>query len=203
MTREFNEGQDNSDAVARWIAATPEAVAFSTHTARGPVPAVEGTRIVTVMLLRDPLERIRSAYRFERTQQADTWGANLAKEFPFAGYVRARLAHPQDRQCRNFQTWRLASMVPGEAPRLERAKQGARQLDVLGLVERFDATLDRLAATLAGPFPDFARDTVRANTTKQTGEVDRSMAESPQLTQRLRTANADDLALLDWVRNTM
>jgi hypothetical protein len=199
VTREFGEGRDNSEAVTAWIRNTPEAVAFSTHTALGPVPVIEDTRIVTVMLLRDPLERIRSAYRFERTQEADTWGANLAKEFPFSGYVRARLAHPQDRQCRNFQTWRLASMVPGEAPVLERAKQAAEAMGVLGLVDRFDAALEKLAAELAGNFPEFTWESVRANVTGKARETDRFMVEPPQLTERLREANADDLALMDWL----
>lgn len=199
VTREFNEGRDNSAAVADWIRDNPEAVAFSTHTAVGPVPAIEGVRLVTVMLLRDPLERIRSAYRFERTQDANSWGANLAKEFPFSGYVRARLAHPQDRQCRNFQCWRLASMVPGDAPLLERAKQAAAAITVLGRVRQFDAALEKLAAELAADFPEFTWESIRANTTEKAKQIDRFMVEPPQLTERLREANADDLALMSWL----
>src|SRR5690606_24093891 len=89
----------NSDLVAKWIVDNPEAVAFSTHTAWGPIPEKPGVRLISVLFLRDPIERIRSAYRFERQQQADTFGARLAKEHDFEGYVRARLAIPNDRQC--------------------------------------------------------------------------------------------------------
>lgn len=201
VTREFGGANDNSAAVANWIASTPDAVAFSTHTALGPLPRVPADiNLITVMLLRDPLERIRSAYRFEREQKADTWGANLAKEFDFDGYVRARLAHPQDRQCRNFQTWRLASMLPGPEPLLDRAKEAATQMGVLGLVEDFDGAVSALAAALAGEYPDFSWESLRANTSKKEAADDDLMAESPELSERLRAANASDLALLDWLR---
>lgn len=199
VTREFG-GRDNSAALATWIRTPPHAVAFSTHTAMGPLPQIDDVRIVSVMLLRDPLERIRSAYRFERVQQADTWGANLAKEFDFDGYVRARLANPADRQCRNFQTGRLASMMPGPAPEFDRALRAARQLSVLGLVERFDEAVAALAKELRDDFPDFTWETLRANRSDRETEDDPAMAEPPELTERLRAANADDLALLDRVR---
>ncbi len=81
VTREFSmTGGDNSAELAKWITEEEDAVAFSTHTGIGPVPEVPGVRIVTIMLLRDPISRIRSAYRFERSQRADTFGARLAKE---------------------------------------------------------------------------------------------------------------------------
>ena len=80
VTREFSTaGADNSAEVADWIRANPHAVAFSTHTALGPPPLIEGVNLITVMLLRDPVARIRSVYRFERKQDADTWGTELAK----------------------------------------------------------------------------------------------------------------------------
>lgn len=201
VTREFSSGRgDNSAAVAEWIEEEPEAVAFSSHTAMGPLPKVDGVKIVSVMLLRDPLERLRSAYRFERTQEADTWGARLAKEFAFDGYIRARLTHPADRQCRNFQTWRLAAMRPGDAPLLERAKLAAAEdITVLGLVDRFDEAVAKLAEVLRPDFPDFTWETLRANTSKKTGATEHFMAEPTRLTDRMREANAEDLALLDWV----
>jgi hypothetical protein len=126
VTREFPQnGGNNTEMVADWIRDTPEAIAYSSHTMIGPIPEVAGVRVVSVMLLRDPIERIKSAYRFERKQQADTWGAQLAKEHDFEGYVRARLARPGDRQCRNFQTARLASLCPGDARALRAPATGS------------------------------------------------------------------------------
>ena len=197
VTAEFPpRGDDNSALVADWIRANPEATAFSTHTALGPIPEIDGVNIVTVMMLRDPLARIRSAYRFESKQEADTWGAQLAKEHDLKGYVEARLARKGDRQCRDFQAHRLASMAPGPDPEFDRAHQGLNALSVIGLVEDFDSTMERLAARLAEDFPDFTLDGVQANTTKpgQPGEDD------PELTTLLTEANATDLALMEQAR---
>ena len=197
VTAEFpHQGGDNSDLVAEWIQANPDAVAFSTHTALGPVPKIDGVTIVSVMMLRDPVARIRSAYRFERKQQADTWGAQLAKEHDLDGYVRTRLGRPNDRQCRNFQTHRLACLVPGDGPELDRARAGLKAVSLIGLVEDFDGTMARLAALVQGAFPEFTWDSVQANTTKpgQPGEEDSA------LTALLQEANADDLAVLEDAR---
>jgi len=169
VTREFPmNGGNNTEMVEDWIRETPEAIAYSSHTMMGPIPQVEGVRVVSVMLLRDPVDRIKSAYRFERKQQADTWGAQLAKEHDFEGYVRARLARPGDRQCRNFQTARLASIVPGSNPELDRALAALNRLTVVGLVERFEDTISRLAERINRTYPEFTWENVRANTTPQT-----------------------------------
>lgn len=198
VTREFPARGDNNTAeVADWIRRNPDAVAFSTHTALGPVPQIDGVRVISVLFLRDPIERISSAYRFERSQTADSWGAALAKAQDFEGYVRMRLAIPGDRQCRNFQTHRLASMIPGDEPELERARRALGSVSVLGLVERFDESIARLTRMLLPGFPEFTATSVRANIS------DRS-AMNQDLPVEFRTllhgANADDLALLQRAR---
>lgn len=184
---------DNSAEVADWIRANPDAVAFSTHTALGPVPEIEGVKVISVMLLRDPVARIRSAYRFERKQVADTWGAQLAKETDLEGYVTARLARPQDRQCRNFQAHRLASLAPGEGSELDRALVGMERLSVIGLVEDFDGTLARLAAALKDDFPEFKVRSVQANTTTPRPETE----DDRRVNALLEEVNAADRAVLN------
>ena len=149
VTREFPPmGGNNTALVEEWIRETPDAIAYSSHTMMGPIPQFEGVRVISFMLLRDPIERIKSAYRFERTQVADTWGAQLAKEHDFDGYVRARLARPGDRQCRNFQTYRLASMMPGEGSELERAHRALEELTVVGRVAEFKNAIAKLLSSL-------------------------------------------------------
>ncbi|MCA0873475.1 sulfotransferase family protein [Seohaeicola saemankumensis] len=198
VTAEFpTSPPDNSAAVADWIRANPRAVAFSTHTALGPVPRIEGVDLVSVMLLRDPVDRVRSAYRFERRQQADTWGAELAKQHDLRGYVTTRLARPGDRQCRNFQTHRLASLLPGPEPELQRALRALDLLSVVGLVEDFDGTLRRLAAALAHSYPDFTPCSVRANTS--TRRVPPPIG--PRVRRLLEAANTDDRAVLQAARD--
>lgn len=197
VTAEFpNSKGDNSALVADWIRANPQAVAFSTHTALGPIPVIDGVRIVTVMMLRDPIARIRSAYRFEQKQDADTWGAQLAKEHDLEGYVRARLARPGDRQCRNFQTHRLASLVPGDGDELSRARSGLHRLSVVGLVEDFGDAVARLAAEISADFPDFKWAAVQANRTSPAEKTTRDA----EIDALLEEANADDLAIMEAAR---
>jgi hypothetical protein len=164
VTREFPaNGGNNTTLVEDWIRQTPQAIAYSSHTMMGPIPRLEGVRVISVLLLRDPIERIKSAYRFERTQAADTWGAQLAKTHDFEGYVRARLAQPGDRQCRNFQTYRLASLMPGEGTELERAKRALGKLTVVGRVEAFDEAMKRLHEIAKENFPAFHIDGIWKN----------------------------------------
>lgn len=147
-TAEFPpQGGDNSDLLSEWIASEPEAAVFSTHTGVGPVPAPDGVEVFPVVFLREPLSRIHSAYRFERTQGADTPGSRLAREHDFEGYLRERLA-TTDRQCRDFQTGRLAAFQPGRGDEMERALRALRTLPFVGIVERFEASLRRLADAL-------------------------------------------------------
>jgi len=194
VKREFlnvNHPSGNTPEVEAWIREQRDAVAFSSHTMMGPLPRVEGVRIVSVMLLRDPIERIKSAYRFERTQAAETFGAVLARHTNFEGYVKVRLSLPHDRQCRNFQTQRLATLVPGPGPELERARAALGQLSVVGLVSDFSGALAKLSDALAEPFPHFSWKVVHSNRSRK-GENDKLDA----LDALLAEVNADDIALL-------
>lgn len=192
VTAEFPpSGGDNSALVADWIRDNPDAVAFSTHTALGPVPQIDGVRVIPVMMLRDPVARIRSAYRFEQKQDADTWGAQLAKTHDLEGYVRTRLERVADRQCRNFQTHRLASLMPGDAPEQDRALAALDTIAAFGLVEDFDGAMHRLANLLQGDFPDFQWDSVQANRTRKTSETDQDR----QVNALLEEVNGDDIAI--------
>jgi hypothetical protein len=170
LTAEFpNDGGNNTPKVQGWIADNPDAFAFSSHTMLGPLPQVEDVRVIPVILLRDPIRRIRSAYQFERNQKADTWGAEIAKKHDFEGYVKARLARDTDRQCRDFQASRLATIMPGPGSEFHRALLAAQiihAVGVLGTVDFFDKALTRLAARIAPAFPDFETGTARANVSK-------------------------------------
>ena len=194
VTAEFETASgNNTPAVEDWIRASPTARAYSSHTAVGPLPQVADVTLVPVLFLRDPVERIASAYRFERKQQADTWGAELAKQHDLEGYVRARLARVNDRQCRNFQTARLASLVPGSAPELERARQALVLLQTAGMVgrvEAFDHAMARMAERLKGHGIDFRWTPTRANVSDAGEPMPAALA------ALLEAANTDDRALL-------
>jgi len=191
VTAEFR-GQNNTAQVTDWIQNEPDAVAFSSHTMMGPLPKLPGVEIIPVMMLRDPISRIRSAYRFEHAQKTDNFGAILARHTDLEGYVRVRLALPGDRQCRNFQTWRLASLVPGPEPELERATKALGQLSVAGLVSDFGGSLGRLQTVLAEVHPDFTFENLRLNVSKG-----KAADEDDEVSKLLRRENQDDMALLE------
>jgi len=196
ITREFPPmGGNNTALVEKWIRETPEGVAYSSHTMMGPIPQLEGVRVISFMLLRDPIERIKSAYRFERTQQADTLGAKLAKKHNFEGWVLARLAVPGDRQCKNFQTSRLAKLVPGEGSELKRAQRALEQLTVVGLVEKFDKSMERLSALLKDYQMDIAETSAWRNKTDKSSTQPQS-----EVDMLLSSENQDDCILLALAR---
>lgn len=194
VTQEFPSSgrpEGNTPLVEAWIRDNPQAAAFSSHTMMGPLPQIDGVRVISVMMLRDPIARIKSAYRFEHKQQAETFGSVLAKHTDLEGYVKVRLSLPHDRQCRNFQTHRLASLAPGPEPELERAQNALNLLSVVGLVSDFGGTLERLAKVIAEPFPNFSWQEVHSNRSHK-DELDAP----DSLDILLAEANADDLALL-------
>lgn len=200
VTEEFTmSGNNNTKLVEDWIAQTPDAVSYSSHTMLGPLPVVDGVRVIPVILLRNPIKRIRSAYAFERSQAAETWGTQLARAHDLEGYVRARLAVEGDRQCRNFQTYRLASMQPGDAPELDRAISATRifkQTGVLGRVEYFPSALNALTTRLTPVFPDFHAEAVRANVSKKP-DADQTTDQDEIVNNLLTEFNQDDLTLID------
>ncbi|MBD1204164.1 MAG: sulfotransferase family 2 domain-containing protein [Rhodobacteraceae bacterium] len=193
VTREFPmTGGDNSAMVTDWILSQPDAIAFSSHTMMGPIPNIKGVTILSIAFLRDPISRIISAYNFERNQRAETTGAHLAKVHDLEGYVRARLATRGDRQCRNFQVYRLASLAPGPGLELDRATSALERLSFLGRVEDFGNAISRLADLLKRCFPHFAAEAVHANVSEKA-----EIVLSDEIASLLEQSNREDRILLD------
>jgi hypothetical protein len=144
----------------------PSLRAISSHTLLFPLPHIPGFTFFPVLFVRQPLVRLRSAYDFERQQDADTPGANLAKRTTFAEYLAHRLATPNDRACRDFHTYRLARLLPPAlAPERARALAAIDLLPFVGLVERFDDSLALLQERITPLFPTFRSISVRKNVT--------------------------------------
>lgn len=188
-------------AVRALLLDQPELVALSSHTLLLPPPEVPGVEIFPIIFIRHPLDRMKSAYIFEREQRADTEGARLAKERDFAGYIEARLAVPQQRFCRNAQTLRLAAAeTAGGGSDLERALRAAERLPFVGSVEAFDASIELLQRLLAPRFPGFRAVAAFANVSRPERSLDARLAEirgelGDELFERLVAANSDDLVL--------
>lgn len=146
VTKEFHaQPKVNRAKVAQWILDNPQAKVFSTHTAHLPPPNLEGIKVLPVIFLRHPIDRIVSAYAFEAKQGGDSFGAVLARNTDLSGYIETRLALPNDRQCRNFHMQRLAMMFSEQhGDEFTRAKKALEDLPFVGIVEKFNDSMRRL-----------------------------------------------------------
>lgn len=198
--------RENAGAVAEFIRCASHLLAVSSHTALLPPPQLPGITIFPIIFIRHPIDRLRSAYEFERQQNANTAGARLAKTHDFAGYVRDLLRNLHQRHIRNFQTLRLSHNEPAsKGPELQRALRAVNNLPFVGLVERFDDAIDRLQAKLQPLFPDFRARPVHQNATRarqaalddRLADVERALGKD--LYTEVRAANADDLAIYSMI----
>lgn len=202
VTKEFSpDGGNNTPQVEAWLEENPSAVVFSSHTAMGPLPEKTNLTIIPVLFIRDPIARIISAYQFEAKQEIDNVSTRIARSNNLEGYIRTRLDIRNDRQCRNFHTFRLSKFLPGFEPEVERA---CRAIDiiidkgVLGFVESFDESMKRIAHKIHPHFPQFHWSSVHKNVSKKEGQC-----LSHELETLLREVNSDDYILLDYAKNAL
>jgi hypothetical protein len=163
-----------SNEVAEFLLQHPEVTVLSSHTALLPPPSLPNTNIYPVIFLRHPLDRVRSVYEFERKQQVDNPGANMAKTTDLSGYIRWRLDRKGDRTICNFQAHRLAFAVPEHIDRERlneeaRASVAVKELPFVGVVEHFDRSLQALQRWLRPVFPGIELLPRRVNVTQSQG----------------------------------
>jgi hypothetical protein len=209
VSREFNADQQNANIsqVEQWILQEKNAVAFSSHTAMLPPPDLKDIKIFPIIFVRHPIDRIASAYNFEKNQGGDNFGSVLARHTTLAGYIEVLLSFRHSSQCRNFQINRLAQMVRGAGgDQTALALQALETLPFIGLVGEFDESIKRLSTWLSPHFPEFRPIVVAKNVNR-----DRTVSLEQKLEQirvsigdacyaRLVEANGGDLALFNEVK---
>src|SRR4030095_197334 len=147
----------------------PEIYAISSHQAAPPPPKIRGREVLTSILIRDPIARIRSIYSFERAQQASSPGAIRAKELDFKGYVEWRLKTSPAMLC-NFQvhfcsrTTSTQRLAFGHKD-LEQAIANLDTISIVGTVARYDEWLGLVEKILSNVFPNIALPATRQNAT--------------------------------------
>ena len=147
----------------------PEIYAISSHQAAPPAPKIRGREVLTSILIRDPIARIRSIYSFERAQQAPTPGAIKAKELGFKEYVEWRLKTSPAMLC-NYQVHfcsrqiKTRGGIPGRKE-LEMAIANLDSISVVGTVARYDEWLGLAQRILSRTFPNISLSVTRQNTT--------------------------------------
>ena len=206
LTEEFpSEVQQNQKQLKSWIQESVDAKCFSSHTAMLPPPKVDGVNIFPVIFVRHPIDRVASVYSFERRQGSDTFGSVLARNSNLSEYVEARLSRVHDHQCRDFHVHRFAAMFPnGPGSVLERANKAVANLPFVGVVSRFDQSLEELERALQQfGFKDITLEAAQKNVSRT---IDMTMEEklediksrmSPAVYQSLVEANRDDIEFFE------
>ena len=190
-------------AVSEWVASEPSASAFSSHTAPLPPPKQPGLTVFPIVFVRHPLDRIASAYEFERRQGIGGFGSTLARNTTFSGYVEVRLSVSWDRQCRNFQTSRLSQMHPASrGSERERAMRALDELPFVGVVEHYGRSIERMGAWLGTTWPEFRVRNERHNTGRDSSatleeRLDAIRRDLGDAYEAVCAANEDDLALFE------
>lgn len=150
LTEEFPANPaKNRELVKQWVENNKEAKCFSSHTALLPVPKVKELELLPVIFIRHPIDRIASAYSFEKKQGGQGFGSVLARNTTLKGYIETRISLGYDRQCKNFHTDRFAYMYGAQyGSELDRAKMAVEKLPFVGLVENFNESLEKLESWL-------------------------------------------------------
>ena len=145
--------------LAEFILQHPQALAISSHHACLPTPQGANYQTISSILLRQPLARIESIYKFEHKQQADTEGAIKAKELEFKDYVLWRLEKTPNMLC-NYQTHYCSRTKQSDikkrptAESLEIAIINLKNCAIVGTVEQYGNFLEVAKDKLRPFYPD-------------------------------------------------
>ncbi|WP_011296923.1 sulfotransferase family 2 domain-containing protein [Cupriavidus necator] len=152
----------SSDQLQQYILANPTLKVVSSHQARLPLPEHTSLRIHPIVFLRHPIDRVESIYQFER-HEPDTHlspGIQIAKNTDLKGFVEWGLSENGTAVFRNFQTIHLAGretdMRYAAATQADFLVASARlrELSFVGIVDRFDASIQQLRQVLKPIYPD-------------------------------------------------
>jgi hypothetical protein len=156
----------------------PHIQALSSHWITFPLPHMPDSELHLVLFLRDPIERIRSVYDFERRQQGvDTPGSKQAKALGFLDYVRWQLEPMPGPVVKNFHTRYCSGNYLGED--LEALYAAAvvtiESTPLLGLVDRYDESMVLFEYHLLDTFPhlDLAYQRQNSSSDESLGAVQR------------------------------
>jgi len=152
----------------------PQIEAVSSHQLRPPLVGDEEFRLLPLLFLRHPIDRIRSAYAFERTQGADSPSSKAAATMGFVEWLDFHRSR-NSAQCQNFQVFALTPLRNEQngAPLFNRpleehyklAQTFVESIPEVGLVEYYDASWASISSWLREFFPGFNPPSVHANTT--------------------------------------
>jgi len=156
-----------STDLEKLITDNPDKVAFSSHQIIPPLPQIDGN-IYPIVILRDPIDRVKSAYLFEQKKQ-------LGLEEPkgtLEDYIKEKFRNKRQNSIEEFQTLRLSNKFKdrfqnhekiSDEELLENARAFIESLPFVGLVDDFDRSVELLISFLKPAFPEFKGREFKAN----------------------------------------
>ena len=141
------------------IANNPEVDSFSSHQIIPPLPEIEGN-VYPVVILRDPIDRVKSAYLFE-------WKKQLGLDEPkgtLGEYIKEKFKNRRKNSIEEFQVIRMSNQDNDrflnyndidDDELLSRAKKFIESLSFVGIVDDFDRSVELLIDFVSPDFPDF------------------------------------------------
>ncbi len=157
----------------KFILDHPQALAISSHHACLPIPEAIDYQTISSILIRQPLARIQSMYKFEHKQQANTQGAIKAKELEFKDYVLWRLKKTPNMFC-NYQTHYCSRSKQSDINKrptednLEIAIKNLKNCTIVGTVEQYDKFLKIANNKMRQFYPDITLNYTFLNKTTPT-----------------------------------
>lgn len=153
--------QGGAEYLKQFILDNPNLKAISSHHLCNPLPVSDEFKCIPVYFLRNPIERVVSVYEFERRQGGESVGAQVAAASSLIDYVRWRLEPSSPKTISNYQTAYLGAqryLKPSDEVTIDMLNVAVSLIqrpDVLiGFVEKFDDSFNKMSKKLAEFFPD-------------------------------------------------
>ncbi len=162
-----------------WLQEHTHCRAISSHWITPPLPVLDSVDIALCLLFRDPVERMRSVYQFERQQEGvDTPGSIRAKKMSFYEYMAWQMEPMPGPVVKNYHTRYCSGDYLGEdLPAMyERALALLEGTRLVGLVHRYDESMVLFEHQLEAQFPGIDLSYLKQNVL--------SVAESTHLQRR-------------------
>lgn len=198
---DVNQGAYTARQLIQIIEDHPHINAFSSHCLVPPI-LQDSINICPIVMLREPISRVLSAYTFEWQKQM---GAN-APIGELSDYIKEKLSLRRRNAIENFQTMRLAVTDPDERnPDPEKtdndlvnnACQVIDSLPAFGLVECFDKSVAWLQNAYQADFPELCLQPISMN------ETQNSSVPLEQRHRKIADAIGDELYTELLMRNQM
>lgn len=197
--------------LAEYLETHQDVQCLSTHNMRLPLPALPGARLLTITMLRHPIERVLSVYTWERNKQSSVVASfkQAARHSDLAGFVESCLSFDMVPAIRNYHISRLLPHPvdwrrPFTRDDLDCAKRNLEAVEMMGVVERFDESLVAFEAVLAPLFKNIDL----ACVTRNAAHIERACLETrlkalelqigSPLFNRLSDANRLDMELYEY-----